>query len=72
MSCGIQKWSAHFLFETAESITARNIIGILLAWLWVVLTEEFYHMESALIDVEVDIPLFKIGRVGLPDFRFLM
>ena len=32
--------------------------------------EEFYSMESAFIDVEMDVPLFEVGRAGLPDNRF--
>ena len=27
-------------------------------------------MESAFVYIEMDIPLFKIGSVGFPDFRF--
>ena len=57
----------HSFLKTAEAIAAGNIIGIILSRLRVCFAEEFYHMEAAFINVEVDIPLFKVGRMGFPN-----
>jgi len=60
----------HSFLKAAEAIAARNIIGIILSRLRVCFAEEFYHMEAAFVNVEVDVPLFKVGCMGFPDFRF--
>ena len=57
----------HSFLKAAEAIAAGNIIGIILSRLRVCFAEEFYHMEAAFVDVEVDIPLFKVGRMGFPN-----
>ena len=57
----------HSFLKTAEAIAAGNVIRIILSWLRVCLAEEFYHMEAAFVDVEVDNPLFKVGRMGFPN-----
>lgn len=36
------------------------------------LVEKLYGVKSAAINVKVDVPLFKIRCVGLPDFRVRM
>ena len=60
----------HSFLKAAEAIAAGNIIGIILSRLRVCLTEEFYHMEAAFVNVEVDVPLFKVGRMSFPNFCF--
>ena len=32
--------------------------------------EELHNMESALVDIEMDIPGLEVGSTGLPDFCF--
>ena len=57
----------HSFLKTAETIAAGNIIGIILSRLRVRFAEEFYHMEAAFINVEVDVPLFKVRCMGFPN-----
>ncbi len=35
-----------------------------------IFAEEFNRRKSAFVDVKMDVPLFKIGRAGLPDLGF--
>ncbi len=37
---------------------------------FMVFTEEFNRRKSAFVDVKMDVPLFEIGRAGLPDLGF--
>ena len=61
----------HPLFKAAEAFSAGDIlVGIFFARLRVCFAEEFYHMEAAFVNVEVDVSLFKVGRMGLPNFCF--
>ena len=60
----------HSFLKAAESITTRNIIGIILSRLRVRFAEEFYHMEAAFVNVEVDVPLLKVRCMGFPNFCF--
>ena len=60
----------HSFLKAAEAIAAGNIIGIILSWLRVRFAEEFYHMEAAFINVEVDVPLFKVRCMSFPNFCF--
>ena len=57
----------HSFLKAAEAIAAGNIIGIILSRLRVCFAEEFYHMEAAFVNVEVDVPLFKVGCMGFPN-----
>ena len=60
----------HSFLKAAETIAARNIIRIILSRLRVCSAEEFYHMEAAFVNVEVNVPLFKVGRMGFPNLCF--
>ena len=60
----------HSFLKAAETIAARNIIRIILSRLRVYLTEEFYHMEAAFVNVEVDVSLFKVRCMGFPNLCF--
>ena len=38
-------------------------------WVRMVRTEKFHNMKATLVYIEVDISLFKVGRVGFPNYR---
>jgi len=60
----------HFLLKAAETFSTGNIIRIILARLRVGFAEKLHHVKTAFVDIEMDVPLFKIWCVGLPDFCF--
>ena len=60
----------HSFLKAAETIATGYIIGIILPRLRVRFAEEFHHVEAAFVNVEVDIPLFKVRCMRFPDFRF--
>ena len=60
----------HLLLKATETISAGDIIGIILPRLWVSFAEKLHHVKTALVDIEMDVPLFKVWRVGLPYFCF--
>jgi hypothetical protein len=49
----------HSFLKAAEAIATGHIIGIILSRLRVCSAEEFYHMEAAFFNVEVNVPLFE-------------
>lgn len=60
----------HSFLKAAEAIAAGNIIGIILSRLRVRFAEEFHNVKTAFVHIKMNIPLFKIGRVGFPNFCF--
>ena len=62
--------------ETEEAVfKAGRVIGtelvfFRLVWVRMLLVVILDNMKSALVDIEVDIPLFKIRSTSLPYFRF--
>ena len=57
----------HSFLKAAEAIATGYIIGIILSRFRVCLAEEFYYMEAAFVNVEVEVPLFKVGCMGFPN-----
>ena len=60
----------HSFLKAAETIATRKIIRISLSRLRVRFAEEFYHMEAAFVNVEVDVSLFKVGCMSFPNLCF--
>ncbi len=75
--CGLRLARCFCAFlETEEAVfKAGRIIGtelffFRLVWVWMLLVVILNNMKSALVDIEVDVPLFKIRSTSLPNFRF--
>ena len=57
------------MFKSWNIACIRHVWHI---WLWMLLVEILDYVKSALVDIEVDIPLFKIRSTSLPDYRIRM
>ena len=58
------------MFKTGRIIGTELVFFLRLVWVWMLLVEIYDNVKSALVDIEVDIPLFKIRSTCLPNFRF--
>ena len=57
----------HHFFKTEKIFSARSIAGPVRFGM--VRIVKFHDMEAALVHIKVDVALFKIRGVCLPDFR---
>ena len=67
-------FSFHSLFKAEHAVKALALIVVFLACLRIMgigmmSVEELHDMETALVDIEVDVPGFEEGRAGLSDIR---
>ena len=63
----------HLFFKPEHTIKVFTLIIVLFAGLWIMrirmmAVEEFDDMETAFVDIEMDIPCLEAGSTGLPDF----